>query len=530
MQMDSKAKKLLVFAIPTIAFTLAVYFFSPSWMTNDDPAMSMITHGYGAVEIPSPLIYFSNLYWGKIIQTIPSFGGWHGYSFATAATLLISITIAWVAITLEEKSLWLTLPILLGVLSYPILFPQFTLTAGISACAAILCLKRYTYKFNTTWLVLAVLLGIISFLIRYLEMFFVCLVALPVINWKVLLSRKSAWLACMIFISFASIATLQNNHAYTGPEWEYFNKNLTTIQKITGWSYAETLKQDEALLEKHSLSATDVELAYRWMWFDMDQTKFDSLKNAIDDIDKRSNLNDGWEFRAVKAIAALFSKEIIFLTVLALLLTISRSSKQLWASWALFIFAIGIIGAMGRPGEIRIYIPVISLLIMCSLFYHRTLTAPSCKWQTVLLIILVGCHVSQLTIESIKREKSHKQMLAKLQNLPTEDLVAGYYSTLKANHVFSLNGSAQISKDFKNLYLFGWPAIMPHSVAYNADKDQNGFKSKLLSNDGVWIVINSTKLLEQYCREKNLVFETLIKRSSETGSARKIRCNQPLLH
>lgn len=526
--MNSRTITTIKIIFPAAVIALLVTFLSPSWMTNDDPAMSMIAHGYGAAQKPSPLIYFSNLYWGKIVQAIPTIGGWHGYSIATAITIVISISVSWAAIISEKRNFLLSASIIVCVLIYPILFPQFTLTAGMAACAAILSLKKYLHHLNSTWLAISLLLGITSFLIRPLELFFVCLVALPLINWRSLLSHKQAWGAGAVFLILISFATIQNNRSYNAPEWDYFNKNLPTIQKITGWSYAEELKNDEKLLKKHSLSPIDVELAYRWMWFDIDQTKFDNLQNAIDQISNRSKLNAGWQERVMKAINALFSKEIIFLTLFAAIAATFIKAKTLWVSWAIFICAIAIIGALGRPGEIRIYIPVISLLLMSSIFYKDDNHTDICNWKVLLALILSLLHASNLISESLNREKSHHEMLAKFQNLNTENYVAGYYSTLKANHIFALDKSAKISSNFNNLYLFGWPALMPHSVSYDAENKGAGFKAKFHSPNGVWIIINSTKLLESYCHEKGFKFETLKKRSTQTGHARKIRCSETL--
>lgn len=57
-------------AMETICLTLLVvvlYFFvEPQWETNDDVAMSMVSHGYDIASEPSPNLIFSNVIWDYI--------------------------------------------------------------------------------------------------------------------------------------------------------------------------------------------------------------------------------------------------------------------------------------------------------------------------------------------------------------------------------------------------------------------------------------------------------------------------------
>lgn len=45
--------------------------FFPRWETNDDVFMSMIAHGFGAMEKGSPSLFFSNVLRGYIVRAIP---------------------------------------------------------------------------------------------------------------------------------------------------------------------------------------------------------------------------------------------------------------------------------------------------------------------------------------------------------------------------------------------------------------------------------------------------------------------------
>ena len=112
------------------------FYFAPRWETNDDIGMSMVAHGYGLAATSSPNLVFSNVIWGYLVQSCPQMNGLLGYSAATLVTLVIcGMTIL---IGLRKVGLdWITGSATARcLLARPILFPQFTINAGLLTVGA----------------------------------------------------------------------------------------------------------------------------------------------------------------------------------------------------------------------------------------------------------------------------------------------------------------------------------------------------------------------------------------------------------
>lgn len=496
-------------------------------MTNDDAAMSMIVHGYGAIATASPNLIFSNIFWGKIIQSIPTIGGWYGYSIATMTILTLAGVFSMLALAKRSEDLILLSLALFTMLLQAVLFPQFTITSGLITASAILCLRRYSENESKglMWLGVAIVFATLGFLIRAEEMLFIGLLALPLVQWSRILKRLSFWLSAAIFVCIVAIAHTQNQAAYQNSDWDQFNNFMPVAAELNGWGTGEQLLGRPEFLEKHSLEGIDLELVLGWMWFDSERINAQRFEGILRDV-KDQGFAPNWGSRITLALAALFHQDIVYLTLFALLMLAVRPSKAVLCSWILFLFAIGYLGVIGRPAILRVYIPALTLLMLWPFFsqaYFRSLGRP-----LVLLagVVCLALYTSVVFSNTAARQASHKAMLQQLESLPRDGFVAGYYSTFKANHVYSVSGSANLSSKFNNLYLFGWPAIMPNSVAYAAEMRSQGFKQQLVSDQGVWILINNVELLDKYCKALDLDLETLDKPSGSTGGARRLRCWQ----
>src|ERR1700692_3310714 len=140
--------------------------FNPRWETNDDVAMSMVAHGYGGAAYGSPRLIFSNVLWGAAVRSLPSIDGLLGYSIAT----LLSLTLAGAAtlyfLLRMGAGYVVGLLVLALIFARPVLFPQFTITAGLLACAAVLGLCAYDRDRSLFGLIAAFCLGFLAYLIR----------------------------------------------------------------------------------------------------------------------------------------------------------------------------------------------------------------------------------------------------------------------------------------------------------------------------------------------------------------------------
>lgn len=100
----------------------------------------MLAHGYGIAASGSPNIVFSNVIWGYLVRALPSVAGVDGYSIATLGVLILVGAVILHGLT-RLGSHWLTATAaVMLLLVRPVLFPQFTVNAGLLAVAGLVCL------------------------------------------------------------------------------------------------------------------------------------------------------------------------------------------------------------------------------------------------------------------------------------------------------------------------------------------------------------------------------------------------------
>ena len=133
-------------ALPFFLVVTLCLLFESSWMTNDDVAMSMIAHGYGGIAEASSKLIFSNILWGEFIQSLPTIGGLYGYSLATLLVVTLSGVCFVAVLKANQQSAFTVSLLLIIIMVQAVLFPQFTVTAGLITVASITLLHHYSKK------------------------------------------------------------------------------------------------------------------------------------------------------------------------------------------------------------------------------------------------------------------------------------------------------------------------------------------------------------------------------------------------
>ena len=153
-----------VFVSATFVLALC-FFFEPRWETNDDVGMSMIAHGYGIAAVGMPNLVFSNVVWGYLVRIIPQINGVLGYSIA-AIGILVSVGMVMLLASRKFRFGWLvSLPLLILLLARPVLFPQFTINAGLLTVGAVVCWHLYGQQENRLALLGGCLLSFFCYLV-----------------------------------------------------------------------------------------------------------------------------------------------------------------------------------------------------------------------------------------------------------------------------------------------------------------------------------------------------------------------------
>ncbi len=149
------------------AFVLSLCLvFEARWETNDDVAMSMVAHGYGVAAFGTPNLIFSNVLWGYLVRAIPQIGAILGYSIATLCVLITVGTVLLFGLYRLGAGYIASLSMLALLLVRPVLFPQFTINAGLLLVGAIICCHLFARQDNRQALLLGCLLAFSSYLVR----------------------------------------------------------------------------------------------------------------------------------------------------------------------------------------------------------------------------------------------------------------------------------------------------------------------------------------------------------------------------
>lgn len=223
--MDNRYIKGMAWALTLSLFFVSTLclFFEPTWETNDDVAMSMIAHGYGIAASSSPKLVFSNIIWGYIVRLTPNINGILGYSIATYGILIICGAVIFLALRKVGLSCVIAFSICTLLLVRPILFPQFTINAGLLTVCAVVCWYIYGAQGTKSTLIVGSILAFFGCLIRSHEFLLVLLVAAPLLPWTKLAKDWFTKVIALGLVSSISGAFYLDHRAYENDEWQKFN-------------------------------------------------------------------------------------------------------------------------------------------------------------------------------------------------------------------------------------------------------------------------------------------------------------------
>jgi hypothetical protein len=236
--------------VASMALVVALcWFFPPRWETNDDVGMSMVAHGYGMAAFGTPNLFFSSVLWGYLVRAIPTIHGMLGYSSATFAVLVVvGAVLIYGLYRLGADAIAASVAVVL-IMARPVIFPQFTINAGLLLLGAILCWHLYARWNDWRALAIGCTLAFASYLVRNVECLLVLLVALPLLPWRSLWSRPAAWLSAAALVTVVAAATYIDHQAYQGPAWQAFNALNAPRALLTDFGFGKVLIRHPEILE-----------------------------------------------------------------------------------------------------------------------------------------------------------------------------------------------------------------------------------------------------------------------------------------
>jgi hypothetical protein len=488
---------IMIGAVAGILVTLCSIF-PPRWETNDDIAMSMAAHGYGLAAIGTPDLVFSNVVWGCIVRATPTVLGTLGYSVAALAVLAITAAAVTLGVGLLSGRALIGISAGLLIMVRPVLFPQFTLNAGLLAAAAIACWHLFDRHRNPIPLVAGCILLLTGFLVRDLECILVLAVALPIVPWRSLLWSRGGRIAMIAIIALAGAATVLDQRAYQTFEWESFNELNPARVPFTDFGAAESLRQRPEILARHRYSLNDIALLQSWFFVDpaiADPAELRAMVRELPLTPTRRSLSDLWA-----ALQPFWHPNLLPLVLVALMLGILRPSWKVAASWILCCLAVMAIGYLGRPGILRIYVPLVSLLVIAPIIVDRDAGARS---QLAMICIVVAgapfC-IFQVSSQSYDVHVDDKAVRAALNGFPNEPVVA-WGADLPYEALYPVLGRSP-AQDF-HLYALATFTRAPFSLAMAEERAGHGFVNRLTGQAGLPFIASqpAIHLLTVYCRE-----------------------------
>lgn len=504
-----------------ILFASLLGVFTAYWETNDDVGMSMVAHGYGIASSSSSHLLFSNVLWGYLVRALPDLGWMRGYSIGSLAALMFAtwgIGYFLLRLHLEYRVVGLAMVLLLA---RPILFPQFTINAGLLAVAAVLGWQVHARDGDRHSLIIASLSAFLGYLVRDIEFFFVLVVAAPLLPWRQIRSSVSLRIAFGLLLLLIVAAATVDHLAYQTPAWKAYQELNRARAPYTDFNAGSYIKSRPDVMARYGYSRNDIDLISDWFFVDPRIADPQSLTGMLTDAGfVRSSIRN-WRSSLI-AIRHLFAPALLPMVVCCLLLLAMRPSWTAGAAWLVFLAALGAMGALGRPGLSRVDLPVIGLLLLEVLVSRRDLL----RERLPLAFLSIACLANLLILlpQSVSAADKAQRAQRELRSLPAESLVvwgaALPYESLYPPYGPAANGDLRI-------YGLGTSTKAPFSEATAEEAAGSGMLQRLLSPAGIPIVLtsDSLELLRTYCVEHDSRQLKII--DVDQGSvftARRIRC------
>ena len=476
-------------------------FFSPMWETNDDIGMSMVAHGYGIAAIKSPNLIFSSVLWGYIVSLFQPVCGILGYSIATYLVLIVIIGIVIYGLYQMDAGLIASISVILLVFTRPVIFPQFTINSGLLMVAAVICWKLYVRNDNLSYLAVGCILALFSFLIRKHEALLVFIISLPLISWRLLIPRKSFKIATLVLVSMIVLASYVDYNAYQIDEWNAFNQLNYARAPFTDFNAGESIKQRTDILNRYGYSINDIELISSWFFVDSHIANPVALSAMLSEIGPLSSQKDIISNTWI-AIKSLFDPKLAPLMICGIFLSILKPSFNVIVSWFICVSSVILFGILGRPGILRIYIPLFSLLVIAPFFDGCAVSFTRKFFICFTLIVSAIINTKLISSEFVQNQLSAEQVRKGLEGFPENKVVINWGASFPFEAVYPVINLPPSIRSYI-FYSLGAFTLAPFSVSFQEQNKGQGMLDLITTEGGISIIANkySLKRLGIYCRE-----------------------------
>ena len=238
-----------------------------------------------------------------------------------------------------------------------------------------------------------------------------------------------------------------------------------------------------------------------------------------------------WFYGSVSSIVAaltdMFSQTMLPFVVAAVLMLVLMPSRTVTLSWLFFLAALVMIGLTGRPGQYRVYIPVLALLVIAPLVVD-TVQRQARQRLAALAIYFCAVYlgVYQLAAQAADAKREIRQANLDFMALPPGPMVLWGLLEQSTYPVFS-------DRRIRDRHVSGvWGDIYPNSVSAADERAGNGVVQRLRRGEAIQILTAPAsrwpvEKLGIYCREhlNGRQLEATEIYNSHTLSVFRIRCD-----
>ncbi len=250
---------------------------------------------------------------------------------------------------------------------------------------------------------------------------------------------------------------------------------------------------------RYGFSTNDLDLIREWFFVDPEIVSPQTLRAMLAELgplpSQENAVAKGWA-----GVQTLWDPSLMPLVLTALLLALLRPGWQVAASWGLCMGAVFVIGLSGRPGILRVYVPLASLLVIAP-FLVKQAAGWRNRLGTVVLLVAV-LNTSLVFVESKTLQTTAELAREGLAGFPGDPVVI-WGVGFPLEDVYPVIGASpsEMSRQFYGLGAF---TLAPFSVAFREQQQGRGMINLLAKEEGVPVVARDKciRYLEMYCRER----------------------------
>lgn len=501
-EVSALSSALTALLFTAILATIVIGFLPPFWETNDDVAMAMILDGYGLAAYPSPGIVFSNILYGYALAALPQIGDISRYSLGAISLNLLSVFLICRALCLLTQNYVLTLSVTALISLPPLIFPQFTLLAGMLSVAGILHIASYLQRRQTFELVIAGIVLFIGYLIRSQEFFLIMMISFVILPWREVLRDRHLQGLIVILIGLGAAAMFVDWRYYQVPEWQTFREVNLLRAPFTDFGADAYFLDRPELLKGTSYTPNDIRLLRDWFLADPLLANPERLSALLSRVDL-SSFMQGNVAKNGAMFARFLNPPLVFVFVPAVMAGILAKNRiSIGLSWLVLIIAIAGFILTGRGLPSRVFVPPL-VLLLC--FATIQVSRPLPQWA---LVGAIGLAALGTVLSVTKRHTHSMEQFALIRtDLATVDkskLYVVWGNLLDYESMYPVLGSMTAARELR-LYALGVTSLAPFAVAHWKDAPGGLLPGGLTSGAPVPFFAEMARidLLSIYCEERH---------------------------